>query len=987
MNLGLLAAAHEFVLFLDDDIMPEAGLVGAHRARLVHDAATLVADAAAAKADAAASLADLTAIAADGVLSRSEKISVRERRTNIMSEFPIWRDRAIDFGVDVSIRNNFQAAYDALIAYLAAVNIDANTNANIVRADFVAGFNNYAIWRERIIEAISQLASQRAQWASVTARPVELTDGRITTGLLANGALQSGIWGGAATIGPLQLLESGLVGKRIARDPDFSQGNPLLVYNNSGGTAVSLSRIADNTAPNGSDHIIRVSYDGIGPTSPNFGGVFLNLANAALSRAGFYARGTRLVFVIRARIPVGRQILFASNGTGDGTTERWLTAQAGTGAWATYLYERTIGTTGTFGTTGFFQIAGGANAAFTWDIALADCREIGATDLPSLDRIIDSTGNFRGDAQLITAQGTAALIAGQSPWATSSIPTARVNNLSDTGVFNSFANITNRDLSLTNNRAWTNLFRADGTTAITDAAAITSLGTAAFISGQSPWATSAIPTARVNNLNDSGVFNSLANIATRDLSQLNSRAWTNLFLANGTTAVTDAAAVTSLGTSAFVAGQSPWVTTSIPTARVNNLDNSGNLSSLANITTRNLGQLNGRAWSNLFRANGTTPITDADAITNQGTSAFVNGQGPWVTSQVPVGKLAQPRPNVFPYPFGTTDGRTPAQIGWANTSGGGGSLTSFASLPLDGIVYQYARVSGGSNFTAFPSFAMAYGASLQTSVSLSGFGNGATLAPSVDCLNAAQDTILANHPLTYNAQSDRWEVNGFTTPAGTAFLRIVTACVFPLSANFQEVVFWAIKVERGLNATPFMESSLPRTFGNLVEYNNGATVNSLRPAEALANVTEGRVAAAIANQGVGATANNLQQLDPAAKSQLDNLTGVAQMTVGFQQIITRALAPNATLPLTALLRREAGGDPGTIAARIEHRQLGQSTWSTVTTGTEQFVSSSEPGNANATGNFTNSTGALRAFEFRMTEVRTPASAGGNMDMSGTFLRG
>jgi hypothetical protein len=89
---------------------------------------------------------------------------------------------------------------------------------------------------------------------------------------------------------------------------------------------------------------------------------------------------------------------------------------------------------------------------------------------------------------------------------------------------------------------------------------VTENRTAAFIASQSPWATSTIPTARVNNLSDTGVFNSLANITTRNLNQLNSRAWTNLFLANGTTAVTDAAAVTSLGTAAFLNGQGDLAT-------------------------------------------------------------------------------------------------------------------------------------------------------------------------------------------------------------------------------------------------------------------------------------------------------------------------------------------------------------------------------------------------------------------------------------------
>lgn len=274
----------------------------------------------------------------------------------------------------------------------------------------------------RVDRSTGALAAQdAASWRSqIDGRPAELTDGRIPSGLRPDGSLQSGVWGGANSIPALQLLEAGLVGKRIARDPDFAQGNPLLSYNNTGSGAITLARIADNSAPNGTGHIIRVSYDGVGPVNPDFGGVTLLLQHATASRPGFYAEGTKVVYVIRAKIPAGRGIAFATNIIGNGGTFRYLTNMAGTGAWQTYMVEVTHGIGGTLGSTGFFHIYGGPNTAFSWDIALADCREIGATDVPSLDRLADSTGTFRGDTQLITAQGTAAAITGQGSLATRS---------------------------------------------------------------------------------------------------------------------------------------------------------------------------------------------------------------------------------------------------------------------------------------------------------------------------------------------------------------------------------------------------------------------------------------------------------------------------------------------------------------------------------------------------------------------------------------
>jgi len=138
----------------------------------------LEAEVSTALADATSSLVDLSAIADDGILHRSEKPSVRERRANIMAEFPIWRDRAIEFGVALAIRNSYQQSYDELLAYLAAIQVDANTNTPIVRADFIAAFVNYADARERMIDAISVIASQRAQWAGVTGtgRPEDFAD-------------------------------------------------------------------------------------------------------------------------------------------------------------------------------------------------------------------------------------------------------------------------------------------------------------------------------------------------------------------------------------------------------------------------------------------------------------------------------------------------------------------------------------------------------------------------------------------------------------------------------------------------------------------------------------------------------------------------------------------------------------------------------------------------------------------------------------------
>lgn len=173
------------------------------------------------------------------------------------------------------------------------------------------------------------------------------------------------------------------------------------------------------------------------------------------------------------------------------------------------------------------------------------------------------------EADAITSLGTAASISGQAAWATYSglVPAnvaGQVQNLSTGGALSSLSNVTNRRLTL--------LLRDDGTTALTEAASITALGTAAAIAGQQAWATYSglVPAnvaGQVQNLSTGGALSSLSNVTNRRL--------TLLFRDDGSTALTEAAAITSLGTAAAIAGQQAWATFSRPTATISYLADGG----------------------------------------------------------------------------------------------------------------------------------------------------------------------------------------------------------------------------------------------------------------------------------------------------------------------------------------------------------------------------------------------------------------------------
>lgn len=138
-------------------------------------------------------------------------------------------------------------------------------------------------------------------------------------------------------------------GKLLYEDPLFQEGfNGLKIYNNSNNGKVTMSIVDRNDSPTESASAVEVRATA--SASPGFGGIsWQNKARA----------GAKFVYRIIAKIPVGRNLAFGSNSTGDGAVHTWLSDFKGTDKWEEYLFLVECGQTGTFSTTGFFYIKDG----------------------------------------------------------------------------------------------------------------------------------------------------------------------------------------------------------------------------------------------------------------------------------------------------------------------------------------------------------------------------------------------------------------------------------------------------------------------------------------------------------------------------------------------------------------------------------------------------------------------------------------------------
>jgi hypothetical protein len=143
------------------------------------------------------------------------------------------------------------------------------------------------------------------------------------------------------------------------------------VYDNNATGHVAISTETDSTAPNSSGYRMKIVNSG-GGESPGYGGFCVAIsADSGTLAVGSYHKGNRILVRIKAKIPDGYSMYYASNPFGNEGTTQWITDTYGRGVWRDYLLLITIGTTGTFSSIGFFYIDGstGLSSSFTWYVA------------------------------------------------------------------------------------------------------------------------------------------------------------------------------------------------------------------------------------------------------------------------------------------------------------------------------------------------------------------------------------------------------------------------------------------------------------------------------------------------------------------------------------------------------------------------------------------------------------------------------------------
>lgn len=179
------------------------------------------------------------------------------------------------------------------------------------------------------------------------------------------------------------LMRAMASGKLVFGDPTFKNGtNNVTVYNNSNNGLVTLTRIAKQaTNPTSSDYELRITSTGA--VSPGLGG-FVQGVNAR----------PNAVFLVKYIIclPVGYQLLHASNAVGTGGSSNFIGSTEGTGKYETYYRLIKCGDSGSFSSSGHVYATGPTPSAanpLIWYLASIELYD--ATDFDDMTPVLRDT--------------------------------------------------------------------------------------------------------------------------------------------------------------------------------------------------------------------------------------------------------------------------------------------------------------------------------------------------------------------------------------------------------------------------------------------------------------------------------------------------------------------------------------------------------------------------------------------------------------------
>jgi len=557
---------------------------------------------------------------------------------------------------------------------------------------------------------------------------------------------------------------------------------------------------------------------------------------------------------------------------------------------------------------------------------------------------------YLGDADVVTAAGTAAAIAGQGALATQSSLAYGGAYLTGFGGLAGLASV---------NFGSSTLLETSGGAQATLGNFKTALGTAAAFTGQSAWAT-------YNGLAPSNVAGQIQHLEPTGYLQALRVYKPNVAYLNDVWPAEAGANVTEIRTAAAINGQSAWATYSglVPSnvaGQVQHLQNDGNIQSL-HVYKPGVAFLND-VWPAEAGAN-VTESRAAAAIAGQGYFATQNYAG---ASRL----LVSGYDNIIP----DGDYRDPS---WWGFSG----LPNVGFLAMDSYWEQNRSISftcdrdfdfSSAYFNIEPGSVYRVRTRIWNNDAGAGWtGNFWAL---IHMPNVAWWSL--KHGAAVNS-----DVGGSANAIAAIGDTGVQEFYFRATSNTMRNIQFRFKsTARGSRVDlQVMISKVPQLGKDLIK--SGTATKYL-----VSEIETGLgTAAAIAGQGAGATANNLAQLDATAAAQLTTAYNGGVQSAAYGETIKRKIGSGGTLALSALVNCDAGGVSGSIRARIESRPYGGS-WSTVATGAGSATGPSEPGGDSTSGTFTNSTGIEQVFEFRVIEVRTPSGAGGAILASQSYVTG